>query len=243
MAESRQDELLTLGELALYLKLAEKTIHRMLQKGEIPCFKVASQWRFSKRLIDQWLKSKLNTPPQDEISRLLETEPEGVPFSRMCSPGLIIENLEPDATENVLLQLIQPLVAGGYMEEGRDFLDRLLERERIASTALGRGVAFPHIRNPQEFTGTAPVVVVGRCPGGVDFHSLDGEPTYLFFLIFSTNMTVHLRIISRLNRILLNGDLIEGLLKAASKEEIFSLLVQEDLEILGLENKKKPGLP
>jgi PTS system nitrogen regulatory IIA component len=241
MAETGDDELLTLSEVAIYLKLAEKTIHRMLQKGEIPCFKVASQWRFSKRMIDQWLKSKLNNPPRDEISRLLENEPELVPFTRMCSPDMIIERLESDTKENVLLQLIQPLVAGGYVEEGNDFLNRLMERESMISTALGRGLAFPHIRNPQEYANAVPAVVVGRCPEGVDFTSLDGKPTYLFFLIFSTNISVHLRITSRINRILLNGELIDEILKAATKEEIFSLLVNEDREILLLEKNKKQG--
>lgn len=236
---AENDELLTLSEVAVYLKLAEKTIHRMVQKGEIPCFKVASQWRFSKRMIDQWLNSKLNTPPKDEISRLLESEPELVPFSRMSSPEMILEDLDPGSKEHMLQQLIQPLVAQGYIDQGTDFLNRLMERESMISTAVGNGIALPHIRNPREYTNAVPAVVVGRCREGVDFNSLDGSPTYLFFLIFSTNITVHLRITSRINRILLNKTLIRQLMEAKTKEEIFTLLTNEDKEITHLEKDKK----
>jgi len=238
-SSAQSDELLTLADVAVYLKLAEKTVHRMVQKGEIPCFKVASQWRFSKRMIDQWLHSKMHTPPRDEVSRLLETEPELVTLSRLTSPEMIIENLSPGTKENILQQLVQPLVAGGFLEQGSDFLNRLMERENMISTALGNGVAMPHIRNPQNNPGAVPCVVVGRCTEGVDFRSLDGSPTYLFFLVFSSNITVHLRIISRISRILLNTDLVPRLIGAETKEELYRLLTAEDQEVLQVEKSRK----
>lgn len=50
------DEILTLPEVALLLKVAEKTVYTMAQKGEIPAFKVRGQWRFKRDDIDAWIE-------------------------------------------------------------------------------------------------------------------------------------------------------------------------------------------
>lgn len=52
------DEILTIKELADYLKIAEKTAYRFVAEGKIPAFKVGSSWRFKKDVIDAWIKSQ-----------------------------------------------------------------------------------------------------------------------------------------------------------------------------------------
>ena len=55
------DDILTIKELSLYLKLAEKTAYRLVSDGKIPGFKVGGAWRFRKSEIDQWIKEQSNT--------------------------------------------------------------------------------------------------------------------------------------------------------------------------------------
>ena len=50
------DEILTLAEVALLLKVAEKTIYTMAQRGEVPAFKVRGQWRFKRDDLDRWIE-------------------------------------------------------------------------------------------------------------------------------------------------------------------------------------------
>ena len=52
------DEILTVPEVAQLLKVAEKTVYTMAQRGEIPCFKVRGQWRFRRQDIDTWIASQ-----------------------------------------------------------------------------------------------------------------------------------------------------------------------------------------
>ncbi|WP_230189899.1 helix-turn-helix domain-containing protein [Sphingobium sp. CECT 9361] len=52
------DEILTLPEMALLLKVAEKTVYTMAQKNELPAFKVGGQWRFQRADIDRWIEEK-----------------------------------------------------------------------------------------------------------------------------------------------------------------------------------------
>ncbi len=53
-----QDEILTLPEVAQLLKVAEKTVYSMAQKGQLPAFKVGGQWRFKRADLDQWIEQQ-----------------------------------------------------------------------------------------------------------------------------------------------------------------------------------------
>ncbi len=52
------EELLTLEELAKYLKISKPTLYKMVEKGKIPALKVANQWRFKKDDINKWLEKQ-----------------------------------------------------------------------------------------------------------------------------------------------------------------------------------------
>lgn len=62
------DEILTLPEVAQLLKVADKTVYTMAQKGELPAFKVRGQWRFKRADIDGWIEAqKAATRPEEEL--------------------------------------------------------------------------------------------------------------------------------------------------------------------------------
>lgn len=65
------DEILTLPEVAQLLKVAEKTVYTMAQKGELPAFKVRGQWRFKRADIDQWIEDQkaASRSPDDDGER------------------------------------------------------------------------------------------------------------------------------------------------------------------------------
>ena len=140
--------------------------------------------------------------------------------------------------KTVLSQLITPLVNSGMVENREAYLEKLLSRENMITTGLAKGVALPHVRNPQEIQAPFPAVVFGICREGCDYAALDGQPTFLFFLIFSDSVTVHLRLTSRINRILLKEGLITALKKAAGIEEVMELLFKEDDEIRKLDEER-----
>ncbi len=201
LSEFSADQILTLSEVAEYLKLSEKTIGRMVKKNEIPCAKIGSQWRFSRRMIDDWLFSRMQVIPRNDIARLIENDGGIVPISRLIREELTIE-LEPDTKENILGRMAERLFEKGYIHNSTEYLARLIERENMASTAIGRGIALPHIRNPRENPeDNGPAILAAICREGTDFNSHDGEPTYLFFLPVTDSEVVHLRILAELGRL------------------------------------------
>ena len=60
---SQRAEIITMSELASYLNCHEATIRRLLQKGEIPGFKLGSDWRFNLRSIEEWRKRRMTNKP------------------------------------------------------------------------------------------------------------------------------------------------------------------------------------
>ena len=63
------DEILTLPEVAQLLKVAEKTVYTMAQKGELPAFKVGGQWRFRRTDLDAWMDAKTRLAAGEEESK------------------------------------------------------------------------------------------------------------------------------------------------------------------------------
>jgi excisionase family DNA binding protein len=61
-----EDHLLTIEELAKYLQVSTKTVYRMIHRKQIPCYKIANQWRFKWDVIQQWMeKSNFRAPDQE----------------------------------------------------------------------------------------------------------------------------------------------------------------------------------
>ena len=103
----------------------------------------------------------------------------------------------------------------------------LAERERLGSTAIGDGIAIPHGKLPNV---TKILGIFGRHPAGVDFESLDGNPTHLFFMLVAPedSTSLHLKALARVSRLLRDGNFRDKLLTAPDPIEIFRLIREED---------------
>lgn len=218
--------LMTLSEIASYLKVAEKTVLRMIQKNEIPCVKIASQWRFDRGLIDNWIIEKMNNTGIDELTKLMQDDAGSVPLSRLTSEDLIVTDIQPGSREDVLRQLSAPLVKAGLISNHDKYIQKLIEREDMISTSLGKGVAIPHIRNSRENSAGKPAVAIGICREGVDFGAADGEFVKLFFLVYSKDEVAHLRILSKINTFLRNIGNINEFLTVDTSKDVMRLLLK-----------------
>jgi PTS system nitrogen regulatory IIA component len=103
----------------------------------------------------------------------------------------------------------------------------LAEREALASTAIGEGVAIPHGKLPAV---SEIVACLGRVKAGVDFDSMDGQPTYLFFvLVAPENSTgAHLKALARISRIFKDSEFRRRLLAADDAEAMYAVIATED---------------
>ncbi len=224
-------EILTLAEIARYLKVSEKTILRMVKRGELPGSKVASQWRFQRVAIDQWLTAKMESATDERLVDVIQTTPKIIPLARLITPARILMDLTPGDTKTVLQQLIQPLADDNLLDDPAQFLSDLQSREAMSSTGIGDGVAIPHVREQENSGVRQTCVVMGLCREGIDFGALDGEPTYVFMLLCGNAVTVHLRLLAKTMLLLRNPGMVSSLLSCRNRDEVEALLRRADYNL------------
>lgn len=222
---------MTLAELANYLKVAEKTVVRMARDGKIPGTKVASQWRFMRSMVDEWLQKRMQPVTQTNLFELLKHAPEVVPVSRLVSPELMSFDIKPGPVPKVLEQLIKPLENQGMIEDRKHYLDLLIKREQLHSTAIAPHVAIPHARTPSDASLRKSALVVGICPDGVDFGADDKQKTHVFILICSEDEVVHLRLLAKISRLLAKKSIIKRLITCENSEQVIALLAEAEWEV------------
>ena len=103
----------------------------------------------------------------------------------------------------------------------------LVDREQLASTAIGEGVAIPHGK-----LGAVGEIVacLGRAQKGVEFDSMDGQPTYLFFVLVAPESSTgaHLKALARISRVFKDPEFRRRLLAASDGESMYNVVAEED---------------
>ena len=220
-----ETEIMTLKEIADYLRLSEKTVSRMAQEGQIPAQKFARQWRFQRSSVASWLVNRATTPADEQQ---LSPEATGLPaaltVANVITPARINLNLTaPD--KNGVLRELSALVLDPHEERlFETLLQALRAREDLCPTCVTEGVAIPHARNALVGLVDSPVLAYGRHNKGVEFGALDGKPVYHFFLLCAPNVRQHLQLLSRLARLVNNADFRAGLMAAKLPDDIIALI-------------------
>ena len=125
-----------------------------------------------------------------------------------------------------LEEMAEYLGATHHLDKSK-VLKVLLERERISTTAIGEGVAIPH----GKLNGVERVVgVFARSPEGIDFASLDGAPTHLFFVLVAPENAAadHLKALARTSRLLKDEAFRRRLMAGQSSQELYTIILEED---------------
>jgi nitrogen PTS system EIIA component len=99
---------------------------------------------------------------------------------KILKPELFVPDLKSGTKADVMDELVQPLVTGGFVKSKGLVIETLSKRETLGSTGIGKGVAVPHCRT---LAVSDLHIVVGVSKKGVEFESIDKKPAHLFFLI------------------------------------------------------------
>jgi PTS system nitrogen regulatory IIA component len=140
---------------------------------------------------------------------------------------LVLPDLAARSKTDVLVELATAVSAVHPELERERLVQALEDRERLNSTALGDGVAIPHGKLP----GIKRVFAAfARSRQGVDFHSLDGGPTNLFFLLVAPEDSAgaHLKALARISRLLKDASFRTRLLEAPDAATLYDIIREED---------------
>jgi excisionase family DNA binding protein len=216
-----EDEILTIREVAKYLKMNERSIYKLAHRGLIPTVKIASQWRFRKDLIDAWLESQMAIAAMNSLA---DENSEVVSISPLFKPEGINTSLAGERKDAILEELAELMVQAHSIKDKERFLREILNRERLCTTAIQKGVAMPHPRRNGDHFVKHPALVYGCSKKGVDFGSLDGKPTHLFFMLCAPQDHLHLKIMAKINKVLSDADVREELIAADSPSDVVNIV-------------------
>lgn len=140
----------------------------------------------------------------------------------------ILADLKSKDKKGILEEMATPLA--GIAHITRDSLVKvLMERERLGSTGIGGGIGIPHgkLKNLDSLA-----LGFGLSKKGVDFESMDGRPTHIFFLLVTPESStgLHLKLLARISRILKNDIFKEKLMNAGNRDEIYEAIKEKDEE-------------
>ena len=212
------DDILTIDEVAKYLRVSERTVYEWAQKGEIPSGKIGTVWRFKKAEIEKWVNDRLSSQPKQSVD-------VSVRLKNIISPERIIFMSHPTKNDS-LIELAENLATAPQVKDGKELKDEILKREDLMSTAIGRGIAIPHVRLASV---TDLVMSVGISKVDViDFNPIDDVPVRLMFMIAAAynQHSYYLQTLSYFSARIRSQELRDSLLATTSPEEAYKLLVK-----------------
>jgi PTS system nitrogen regulatory IIA component len=212
-----EESILTIEEVARYLRVSERTVYDWAQKGEIPSGKIGTVWRFKKSEIENWVNNRLSV---NRYSPQLTS----VQVENILSPDRVVF-IDYATKRDALLALAGNLAAAPQIKNQEELSLEILKREELMSTAIGRGIAIPHVRL-SSITDLVVSVGISRCDI-VDFLPLDDEPVRLMFMIAAAynQHAYYLQTLSFFSARLKNRELRDSLLRTKTRDEAYKLLV------------------
>ena len=136
-------------------------------------------------------------------------------------------DLQSVTKEDVINELAEMFLSTGIIDDLEGFMGEIKNREALSSTALEEGIAIPHAKTKYV---KKPALAFGRSKKGIDYESLDGEPSTIFFMIAAPEdaNNAHIETLARLTQMLLDTDFRTNILEMGTKEEILDLINKKE---------------
>ncbi|THF83180.1 PTS fructose transporter subunit IIABC [Metabacillus sediminilitoris] len=148
-------------------------------------------------------------------------------ITELLTKDTITLDLKSTSKADVIPELVDVLDKAGKLIDKEEYKRAIFAREQQSTTGIGDGIAIPHAKtNAVKY----PAIVFGRSKSGVEYEALDGQPSFLFFMIAATEgaNNTHLEALSKLSTILMKQEAREQLVSAVTADEILAIIDQYD---------------
>ncbi len=189
---------LSIKQVAQSLDLPVSTIERWVRQGRIPIRKKGESYSFQPSILKKWAASRslVFTPETEKIYPVDENSFESL-LSAM-KRGNVFYKIKGDDIGTVLKSAVDNISL--IPEDLRhELYHNLIERENLASTGIGNGIAIPHPREPLSAPLESPVIITCFLKHAVDFNAIDDIPVSVLFILISPTVKIHLHLLSRLS--------------------------------------------
>ncbi|MED0686775.1 fructose-specific PTS transporter subunit EIIC [Anoxybacillus ayderensis] len=149
----------------------------------------------------------------------------------LLTEDTIVLDLNARTKKEVIEELVDVLEKTGKLNNRQTFIEAIFAREAQSTTGIGEGIAIPHAKTKAVRT---PAVVFGRSKEGIDYDSLDGKRSHLFFMIAAPEgaNNTHLEALSRLSTLLMDASFRSKIENASTKQQIIQAIQEKEGEIV-----------
>ena len=230
---------LNLQQLSRFLHLPDGQIRKLVDRGVIPSRRVHGELVFSREEVHRWLERRIGVSDEEELvqveASLIKLIPHGTEGDEISLAALIPEGatalpLLAKTRDSVIRSMVQLAGSTGLLWDADAMIEAVKAREELHTTALDNGVALLHPRRPMPSLLGDSFLALGIAPSGVPFSGASGL-TDIFFLICSMDDRIHLRILTRLSRMLTYLDFLKRLRVSSNELEVRELICAVDRAI------------
>jgi PTS system nitrogen regulatory IIA component len=211
------DAIMTIEEVAKYIKVSERTVLDWAQKGEIPAGKLGNVWRFKQSEVDIWINKKLVSKEKvdsgiNDLKNILAHE------------RVLITDFSNK--RDMLTALISSLSEAPQVKDPEELEKTIWEREKLMSTGIGLGIGIPHVRI-YSVSDIAVSIAVNKT-GIMDYQSLDNVPVRIVFMVAAAynQHSDYLKLLASISTLLKDESFREKLLAAEDTKQIYTMLTQ-----------------
>ena len=229
-----RESLLTLRQAAESVQIAESELRHAAQRGEIDAVERGGEWRIDAASLHDWAQRRLIASDYKhvkELHRALDEHRRRFAGDDTGIAGLFRADafdldLASKTKAGVLRDMTDLAVSSGLVYDADALFRGIEEREAAASTAIGAGAAFLHMKEIDEYAFEEFFIAYGRSARGVYFGAIDGTATRHFFLVCSTSRERHLHTLARLAVLAHAGGLLQALDEAATPEDAVAAIAK-----------------
>ena len=229
------NETMDLEQVAIYLQRDQREVSKMATRGHLPAQRVGGQWRFARAEINHWLETQMPSYTNEELTVFEGPKPEGEHeplISTLLSEATIAVPLRAATRTSVLKELVNLAEQTWQVYDPASILTAIKQREELASTALGSGVAIPHPRRHIPAALGEHVMAYGRTANGIPFGAPHGGLTDIYFLVCCCDERTHLSVLARLSRLMLRPGFLDELREAETSGETWEVIASAERALL-----------
>jgi len=224
--------LLTVQDAARLLRTSDRQVYRWVDEGEIPYQRIREQIRFNRTELLEWATSRRLAISLETFDEDDEAEERTPILAAALQLGGVHQDAPGSDSSSVLRAVIDrtPLPATADREMVTEVL---IAREAASSTAIGDGIAVPHVRHPIVAPGAPPSVGVHYLRTPIPFGAPDGKPVRTVFMIVSPTVRAHLRIFARLAHALQDPGFAHAIEQRAPLERLVAEATRVEARLAG----------
>jgi len=221
---------MTIHEVAQCLNLHVSTVERWIRQGRIPIQKTGNGYLFSESALKKWA-AMYRLPfliPEKVKSRGYEERLENL-LSAMKRGGVMYD-IKGDDVETALKSAVENMPVLSKTSK-KELYQLLLERERLTSTGIGKGVAIPHPRDPLPDALKSPVISTCFLEKSIDFGAVDDKPVFVMFIFLSQSIKIHLHLLSRFSFCVRDNSFVEFLKTSPDEASFFAKIADFEKQL------------